>query len=795
MAMIRILRLLADLALVGLLLLGLTAAGLYWYISHDLPDVERLGEVRLETPLRIYSREGELLGEYGEKRRTPVALADVPEPLIQAVLAAEDDRFFEHPGVDWQGLVRAAIYLVRSGGKKTQGGSTITMQVARNFFLDRSKTYKRKLSEILLAFRIELNLDKEKILELYMNKIFLGKRAYGVAAAAEVYYGLPLQQLNLAQMAMLAALPQRPSEVNPLSNPERVLQRRGYVLRRMLELQYIGQAEYEEAMQQPISARLHPPPLQVEAPHLADMVLAEMLRRYGEEALTGGYKVYTSVQARLQHAANQAVRDNLQEYSRRHGYRGPEHRYQPAAGATEAQWSRVLRAHARIGKLYPALVVAVGERSAEVYLDGIGRLTIPWQGLAWAGAYLDHNRVGPLPQTAGEVVQTGDLVRIYEDAQGSWQLGQVPTVEGSLVVLDPMDGRLLALVGGFDYGRSKFNRATQALRQPGSSFKPFIFSAALHSGHTAASAFNDAPVVYEGVGNEGDAWRPKNYSGQTYGPTSMREALVHSRNLVTVRMLEAIGIPFTHAYLARFGFDTERLPRQLSLALGSGEVSPWQLARGYAVFANGGFLVEPYFIERIEDNEGNPLVRTEAPRACPREPCAQDNGDATEAETYAERVLDARNAWLITSMARDVIQRGTGRRARALQRSDLSGKTGTTNDQRDAWFAGYNSEMVTVAWVGFDRFLPLGGRETGSRAALPMWIKFMERALANRPEEVLPQPPGMVTMRIQAEAEQGGRAGSVSETFRIEYAPQQASRPRQPAIPGQDDANYQEQLF
>lgn len=790
------LRLFFNLLLSLLLLAVLAAGGVVWYLLPQLPSIDVLREVRLQEPLRVYSRDGSLIAEFGEKRRNPVTIDQVPERLVQAVLAAEDDRFYQHPGVDWQGLLRAALHVARTGAK-TQGGSTITMQVARNFFLSREKTYLRKLNEILLSFKIEQMLSKDEILELYLNKIFLGQRAYGVAAAAQVYYGKALDQLDLPQLAMIAGLPQAPSVLNPISNPRRAVERRNYVLGRMLRQGFITQEEFEAASQAAVSAQLHAPEVELEAPDIAEMVRAYMLERYGEDAYTEGFHVTVTVTDGLQAAANGALRQTLLDYDLRHGYRGPERRLSLPEGADEAQWAELLRGVSGVAELPPALVVAVQEQSASVYSRALGRLQLDWEALSWARPYIDENRRGPAPKTAGEVVQPGDVIRLRrvanEAGETSWRLAQIPAAAGALVALDPDDGAVLALVGGYDFRLSKFNRVTQARRQPGSAFKPFIYSAALEHGFTAASMINDAPVVYDDPGLEGK-WRPGNYSGKYYGPTRLREALTHSRNLVSIRLLREVGIAETLDHLERFGFQRDRLPQSLSLALGSNVVTPLELVSGYAVLANGGYRVEPWFIQRIESHQGL-VFEAEPLRVC-RECDAGDSAlqpvvleldeefgfdlpapappQEDEAPRHAPRVISAQNAWIMESMMRDVVRSGTAQRARVLERNDLSGKTGTTNDWKDAWFTGFNTRIVATAWVGFDNSSPLGNRETGASAALPMWIRFMEHALHGMPEAIMQQPPGLVTVRIDPETgllAGSGQSRAIFETFRVEEVP------------------------
>ena len=784
------------------------------YILPELPEIDTLRDVRLQVPLRIYSLDGALISEYGEKRRTPISIDDVPVNMIRAFLAAEDDRFYEHPGVDWQGILRAAINLIRTG-EKSQGGSTITMQVARNFFLSREKSYLRKINEIFLAFKIESELSKDEVLELYLNKIYLGQRAYGVAAAAQVYYGSDISELTLAQVALIAGLPKAPSTTNPVSSPERARNRRNYVLGRMLEQQFISQAEFEEASNAPITASLHSPDIQVEAPYVAEMVRKFLTEEYGEEAYSSGYKVYTTIRDKNQLAANHALRFALLEYDKRHGYRGTEYEHELSEDAGEEEWKQLLSAYPVIGELYPALVIETREQSVSAYLTGLGLIDIEWEGLRWARPYITENRRGRAPKAADEILQPGAVIRVVEDEEGQWRLSQIPKVEGGLISLDPQNGATLALVGGFDFQRSKFNRITQAFRQPGSNFKPFIYSAALERGYTAASLINDAPVVFEDPGIE-DTWRPENYSGKAYGPTRLREALIRSRNLISIRLLNAIGVPWAMSHVEKFGFDTDKLPSNLSLALGSGAISPWQLARAYCVLANGGYYVEPYFIDRIESYDGeiifeaNPLSVCEE---CEKQDEALQLSEATapveldaeestempvmedtpeELELYAPRVISPQNIWIVQSIMRDVIQYGTGRKAKSLKRDDIAGKTGTTNDQRDAWFSGFNSSLVGVSWVGFDQFEPLGNLETGARAALPMWIKYMEVALEGVPKVTLDPPSGMVNIRINkktGEATRPDDPDAFFEIFREEYAPDisttnnNSSNPYNPDVP------------
>ncbi|NCF81458.1 MAG: PBP1A family penicillin-binding protein [Proteobacteria bacterium] len=782
------LRVLGAFLLVTGLLACIGAAGLYWYLAPKLPPIDSLKDVQLQEPLRVYSRDGRLIAEFGEKRRTPLEFEQIPELMVNAVLSAEDERFYQHPGVDWQGLTRAVVHVIRTG-EKGPGGSTITMQVARNFFLGREKTYLRKLNEILLALKIEKELTKEDILELYFNKIFLGHRAYGVEAAALVYYGSRLDELSIAQTAMIAGLPKAPSRFNPIVNPERAMTRRNYVLGRMRELDAISEEEFQLAVAAPVTARLHGLSVEVEAPYVAEMVRVYAAELLGEEAYTAGYRVYTTIDSRLQEAANQALRKNLLAYDQRHGFRAPE--FHVNLDDPGVSLDAVLADIPATAGLLPAVVVGVQDKLVTAYAKIFGEIEIPWPGLEWARAYVDENRRGPELETAHGVLEPGDVVRVQLQEDG-WRMVQVPVVEGALVAVDPEDGAVISLTGGCDFYRSKFNRATQAQRQPGSNFKPFIYSAALDYGFTAASIINDAPVVFDDPGLEA-VWRPENYSGKFFGPTRLRVALFKSRNLVSIRLLRAIGINYAIDYLRRFGLDVDRIPHDLSLALGSGSVTPLEMATGYAVLANGGYLVKPYFVDRIESSDGELWFQADPARVC--RDCEEDDSvalnsardpeldevvladDPGEAQAHAPRVLSPQNVWLMNSLMRDVIKRGTGRRALRLKRGDLAGKTGTTNDQQDAWFSGFNPKLVTVTWVGFDQLGPLGRRETGAGAALPMWIDFMRVALDGVAEEPLPQPDGLVTVRIDPESglrASASQPGAVFETFRSENVPRQS---------------------
>ncbi len=827
--------------------------GLYLYLEPKLPSIEGLSDVQLQVPLRVYSSEGGLIAEYGEKRRSPKSIDQIPLQLRQAFLAAEDDRFYEHPGVDYQGILRAVLVLITTG-ERGQGGSTITMQLARNFYLSREKTFARKLNEIFLALKIEQQLTKDQVLELYLNKIYLGNRSYGVAAASQVYYGKPLEELDLAQLAMIAGLPKAPSRYNPIINPERAVLRRNYVLKRMLELGYASEADVRFAKAQPVTAGLHDSPIEVSASYVAEMVRYEISGQFGEEAYNKGLNVFTTIDSRLQGAANDSVRYALHAYDQRHGFRGAEARIDleaqikemQADAAPEVIWEEAVEDLPVVGGLHPALVIGLEEQSARVYLKGGRLINLDWDAMSWAKPFKDRNIQGKAPEKAEDVLAVGDVIRIYK-LEDKWRIGQIPEVQGALVSLRSNDGAIQALVGGFDFHHSKFNRATQAKRQAGSSFKPFVYSAALNKGYTAATLVNDAPVVFHDPVLEG-TWRPENYSGKFFGPTRLREALVKSRNLVSIRILRSIGIGYTTRFAENFGFNKSSLPHDLSLALGSGEVSPLELATGFAVFSNGGYRVKPYFIQRIEDLDGNVLFEADPEVACvsceleargvvlppdavlnqplekseamqleeellmtqtlaPIEEAiaaelgrtdTEQTGLAYKLPKQAERILDERIAYIMRTILQDVITRGTGVRAKALGRIDLHGKTGTTNDQKDAWFNGFNDSMVATAWVGFDQqTLSLGNYETGSKAALPMWIEYMRTALQGVPENLMPRPEGLVNVKINAETGELANANDanvVFEIFRAEHAPKATAAEKLPTNSGNGEV-IPEQLF
>jgi penicillin-binding protein 1A len=739
----------------------------YVYLRPALPDVASLREVQLQVPLRIYSRDGKLIQSIGEQRRIPVRYDQLPPKLIQAFLATEDDRFFRHHGVDWQGILRAAVANLRAGGIR-QGASTITMQVSRDMFLTPRRDMKRKMSEIYISLLMEAEFTKEEIFSLYVNKIFLGQRAYGVGAAAEVYFGKGLDQLTIAEMATLAGIPTAPSTVNPVANAEAAKVRRTHVLGRMLELGYITQADYDQAKASPMESRLHGASIEVDAPYLAEMVRNDMQNKYGDAVYTAGYKVYTTLDSRLQAAGTVALRTGLLEYDMRHGYRGATAKVDLSKTTTPAQFDAQLEEFPVIGGLKPAIVQQVEAKSAKIYVKDLGVVTLPWEKLVWARRELPDEKVDRPPTQATEILNRGDVIYTVGRTPETLLFVQVPEAQSALVSVDPKDGAIVALVGGFDFFQSKFNRVTQARRQPGSGFKPFIYAAAFDKGFTPASVVVDAPVVIDEEGKE-QAWRPKEFESRFSGPVRLRDALVHSKNLVSVRLMRAIGGQYARDYVTRFGFDKSQLPDDLTLALGTAELSPLQVAIGYSTFANGGFKVSSYYVDRIEDANGKVLQQADPAIACaqcgrssdgpsPRSAAANARAALDEAphdgktlipvKNLAPQILRPQIAFLLADMMADVIKRGTGQRARTLNRDDIAGKTGTSNDAHDTWFNGFNGDLVTTVWVGFDSDRLLGEGEQGGRTAIPAWTYFMKDALAGTARHGVPIPDGIVRVRI-----------------------------------------------
>ena len=754
-------------AVTGLFVLGVfLAATVALVLTPTLPSLEDLSGDRLKVPLRIYTSEGTLLAEFGEERRIPIKVAEAPPQLIQAILSAEDDAFYYHQGVDFQGILRAAINNLRRG-HTSEGASTITMQVARNYFLSPEKTYARKIKEVLLAFKIEREFSKSEILELYLNKIFLGSRAYGFAAAAQIYFGKNLNELALPEMALLAGLPKAPSRYNPLANPESALERRGYVLRRMLKLGIINEATFTESMNAPLGASRHALRFNVDAPYVAEMVRQVIVEKYTESSYADGYHVYTTIRAKDQQAADAALRKALIAYDRRHGWRGPAGHENISRKTATERLDELLKDYPNVGNLIPAIIKHTEEKLAVAYTQDGTSIELGLPAVAWAARYIDEDTLGPSPKRVTDVLRVGDVIYLERVNDDEWKLAQVPDVEGGFVALDPKNGAILALGGGFDFQHNQYNHVALAQRQPGSSFKPFIYSAALEKGFTPASLISGAPIVVEDVSLE-DEWRPEDYSRKFFGPTRLRKALALSLNLVSVRLLRAITPEYAAEYMGRFGFNPEKLPKNLSLTLGTADATPLQMAEAFAVFANGGYRIQHHLIQRIEDAKHNILEQANPIVVCPGCPTPKSidpqgrgsiGGDKTPGTTdpakpvprYAEHVITAQNSFLMNSILRDTISYGTAQAANVLNRKDLAGKTGTTNDHRDAWFNGFNSDLVAITWVGFDQNQPLGKGETGGRAALPMWIDYMRVVLDGMPEKPLLPPAGIVTTHVNRE--------------------------------------------
>ena len=818
--LLRTSRVFAWFFLTGLSVAIIISSSLYLYLRPNLPPVEQLLDVRLQTPLRVYSKDNRLIAEFGEKRRAPITIEQIPTIQLQAFLAAEDARFYEHFGVDIKGLTRAAVELITTGEIQS-GGSTITMQVAKNYFLSRDRTFIRKFNEILLALQIERELDKNRILELYLNKIYLGNRAYGIAAAAQVYYDKPVTELSLAQMAMLAGLPKAPSAYNPLANPERALIRRNWILGRMKDLGYITEDAWSLASKAPLTASYNTRDAEVDADYVAEMARAEMVRRYGENAYTDGYSVTLTVDSTKQQTATEALRAGLEAYDRRHGFRGPIGQFD-IEGLTPAELSDKMQNYPRVETLVPAVVTSIDDEKNEVKVHArrLGPGVMPFETMTWARRFRTESITGPEPEKPSDVVNPGEVIYVKVDqlpqikdseaesgSEGAptqavtelrVSLAQAPRIEGALISLEAKTGAIEALAGGYSFNQSKYNRATQASRQPGSTFKPFLYLSALENGRTPATIYNDAPIVFEDSELE-TAWRPQNSSGQFYGPTTLREGLYRSRNLVSIRLLRDLGINTTLSYLKQLKLPTENMPSNLSLSLGSGLLTPMELARGFAVIANGGYDVQPYLIERIEEWDGT--VVYEAPKTilCD-ENCDASQRQVADAEQSTseqppeiegmtlpasaaeentteprimQRLADERSIYIMHSMMQDVVRRGTGRRALALNRSDIAGKTGTTNEQKDTWFAGFNHDIATTVWVGFDQPSPLGRGEYGASTALPIWVDYMKVALAGQPAATMPRPNGIVNIRINPETGERARPGeeAVFEIFKEEDAP------------------------
>ena len=832
---LRVLMSLGILAAVGVLGVIYAFLASYVYLSPTLPTAAGMRNFPLQVPLRVYTRSGALIAQIGEQRRVPVTYDEIPQLVREAFLAAEDDRFFRHGGIDYFSMLRS-MYVDLTTGDYAQGASTITMQTARNMFLTRDKTIARKLQEIFVTLRMESQFTKQEIFETYLNVIFFGQRAYGVAAAAEVYFGKPLSELSVAEAAMLAGLPQAPSRYNPVTNPQRATERRHYVLQRMQALRFIDRDTAERSMNEEIRAREFAPRSDIEAPYVAEIVRQQVVARFGEGAIDAGYKAITTIDGRLQTAANRALRLGLIDYDRRHGYRGAVRHVNLSATGGTRELDTELGGMVPVGNLVPAAVVSVAPTAARVYLRGGGFAQINWDGMSWA-------RGNAATGKADSILKRGDLVYVVYDGHETAQLAQVPQVAGGFVALDPHDGAVVALVGGFDYFSNAWNHVTQARRQPGSGFKPFLYSSALEHEFTPASVIMDAPVVVSDGGIE-QTWRPENDGGQFSGPTRLREALVHSRNLVSIRLLRAIGTDDVIEYASRFGFDPAVMPKNLTLALGTLPATPLEVATGYAAFANGGYKISPYFIERIENGAGQTVYQAAPKEVCdgcgpgdePNSPLAGPTlaavgapdgagsdgrtgavvpasltvgsgaaatalspADARAAKVMtlapppdqqlppmlaaarrAPRIITAANAWLMDNIMADVIKRGTGVRARVLGREDISGKTGTTNESHDTWFNGFNPDIEATVWAGFDQEASLGEGEEGSSVAVPIWVRFMRVALSGVPDVPRPIPPGLVTARINAQTGQlapPSDPNAISEYFFLDKVPSGSAAP------------------
>lgn len=795
-----------------------------------------LKDVQLQTPMQVFTKDGLLINQFGEKRRIPVTIDEIPKPLINAFLATEDNRFYDHVGIDPIGIVRSALVLISTGEKK-QGASTITMQLARNFFLTREKAYIRKVKEIFIALHIENLLTKDEILELYLNKIELGNRAFGIGAAAQVYYGKELKDLTLAQMAMIAGLPKAPSALNPIRNPTRAKSRRNVVLGRMLTENYITQTQYNDAIRQPITAYFHGAEIDLYASYISEMVRAEMVARYGiDKAYNSGYKIFTTVESQVQKAAQTALINNLHNYDMRHGYRGsvktlwdPE--TQPVF--SKSQILSELKSVNEFGQLKAAAVIAVNDKTADVLLKSGEQTTLTWDNLKWARKYITRYRQGFAPKATNEILAPGEQIWLRKNTDGSYLLSQIPEASSAIVSLDPQNGRIKAIVGGYSFEQSQYNRAVQAKRQVGSNIKPFIYSAALEKGYTLASILNDAPIN-QWDKSQGVAWRPKNSPAVYNGPIRIRRALAQSKNVISVRLLRGVGLQRTAEHLLKFGFKNSDINRSESLALGSASITPLELARGMSAFANGGHLIEPYFISEIQDAYGDVLFKTNPTEACDDSDSTLSvlNNDVTmqnfetekqQEKKCAPRIISKQNAFLIAdamhsgiwgggSWAHKTGWSGTGWRAQALKRRDLSGKTGTTNDSVDTWFSGFNRNVLTSVWVGFDNpgnslgrstynnnldSSQISGAESGAKTAQPAWIEFMKVALEDAPEAPIEPPEDLVSIRIDLAT--GLLSHKNDYTSRFEYFDKGTAPTKyvlsQPTDIFEEDTKTEEELF
>ncbi len=734
------------LSLIGVVVL----AGMYFYYLPQLPSVNELKNTQLQLPLRVYSADDQLIAEFGQHRRRPVKIEDTPNNLKNAFVAIEDARFYQHKGVDYRGIVRAAVAVLKKG-RVTQGASTITMQVARNFYLTNERSITRKLKEALLALKIEEELSKEEILELYLNKIFLGKRSYGVGSAAEIYYGKKVEELSLAQSAMIAGLPKAPSAYNPIRNPKRAKIRRNYILKRMHELNYISNKQYQAALNEALSAAVHSVETQTYAPYMAEMVRTDAIKRFGEANIYKlGLNIYTTLDSKAQKNAITLLRKHLLKYTKRHGYRGSEDNLQLNDFKTLKEQQKKLKSYHVYADLYPALVTESGNKKATLTVYKQDQpITLSLKKLKWARPYINENKRGKRPKKVSNVLKAGDIVRVQKDKEGDWQLSQLPKVSGALVSMNPDNGAIEAIAGGFDYNLSKFNRATQAQRQPGSSFKPFIYAAALAKGYSPATTVLDEPIE---IKNNKNNWNPKNYSHNYSGSMRLRTALAKSKNLVSIRLLQEIGLGYALNYAKKFGFKKKTLPINLTLTLGTGSATPLEMATAYSSFANGGFKVDSHFIRKIVNRDKEEIYTADPVAVCASNCKPNSELLKNSMKNPAKRIMKPYVNYQINSMLRSVAQVGTAARASAmLGRQDLAGKTGTTDDQKDAWFCGFTPNNVTTVWLGFDRIKPLGRRETAAGAALPLWIDFMKTALKDTQPLPLFAPSGLINVELDAD--------------------------------------------
>ena len=736
----RLLSFFVSLAFSGFIIVALG----YVYLESQLPDVSELKTIQLQVPLDVYTSDGKLVGEFGPIRRAPVSFDQIPPLLVKGLIATEDQRFYEHSGVDFRGLARAVINLIATG-TKSEGASTITMQVARNFYLTRQKTFTRKFQEILLALKIDRELPKDKILELYLNKIYFGQQAYGVAAAAQAYYGKTLDQLTLPEMAMLAGLPQAPSAINPITNPAAAKDRRDHVLWRMYDQKYITKAQYDDAVNTPLDASYHGRPVEVKAPYVGAMVVQMMQDTYGDQAFTQSYRVYTTVNSQYQVYANNALRKGLLAFDQRHGYRGPVTNLKDVNKTPLPALQKYLKLIPDANGLEPGIVLSVDASKATVYLSNGQSTLLPSSAMTWTRK-----------KSIGAVVKVGDVIWLNPVGTG-FQLAQIPEAQAAFVSLDPSTGGITSLVGGFSYRLSNFNRVTQAQRQPGSSFKPFLYSAALNKGYTLASLFNDAPLAFSDPSATNGEWRPENYERNFNGPTRLRVALAQSLNLVSIRVLQSVGIDYATKFISQFGFTPAQLPQNLTMALGTADVTPLQMANGYAVFANGGYRVNPYLVQQVQDATGKVIFQYKAP-------------------AQAQPVISPEVDFLMVNAMKSVIQSGTGSAARSLGRLDLAGKTGTTNGGVDTWFDGFNSNIVGIAWLGYDQ--PKPTNEQGASAALPIWMDFMRNALQGQPENSVAEPTDITMVAIDPTTgllARSGQEDAINEYFTKETVPTQTA--------------------